>query len=143
MICIRPKAPLRDRDRDFSSLSTRITARIQCSGTVKRLDASLTKAAKGWRDSLLARRVATEACLACAELLDNTGTAQTVTMQSNICKHRKAAIVFAAVKGDALGSRPRLLLRTPAVQILAGTEEWRVFRPNEGMTKCSGKVIPP
>ena len=67
-------------------------------------------------------------------------------MQSNICKHRKAAIVFAAVKGGAPASRPRLLLRTPAVQISGGTEELRVFRPNEGMTKslllCS-KVIPP
>jgi hypothetical protein len=83
-----------------------MTARIQCSGIAKRLDASLTKAAKGWRDSLLARGVATEACLACAELLDNSGTAKTVTMQSNICKHRKAASLFGAVKGDALGSRP-------------------------------------
>jgi hypothetical protein len=138
-------APFCDRDRDFSPLSTRITARIQCSGIVKHLDASLTKAAKGWRDSLLARCVAGEACLACAELLDNTGTARTVTMQSNIRKHRKAAIVFAAVKGDALASRPRLVLRTPAVQILAGTKEWRVFRRNEGMTKgllLCGKVIP-
>jgi hypothetical protein len=64
-------------------------------------------------------------------------------MQSNSCKHRKAAIVLAAVEGDALASRPRPLMRTPAVQILAGTEEWRVFRPNEGMTKSSGKVTPP
>jgi hypothetical protein len=119
-------APFRDRARDFAPLSTRITARIQRSGTAKRQDASLTKAAKGWEDSLLARGVAGEACLACAELLDNTGTARTVTMQSNICKPRKAAIVFAAVKGDALASRPRLLLllllRTPAAQILAGTD---------------------
>jgi hypothetical protein len=139
-------APFRDRDRDFAPLSTRITARIQCSGTVKRRDASLTKAAKGWSDSLFARGVAGKACLACAELLDNTGTAKTVTMQSNIRQHRKAAIVFAAVKGDALASRPRLQLGTPAVQILAGTEEWRVFRRIEGMTKgllLCGKVIPP
>jgi hypothetical protein len=139
-------APFRDRDRDFSPLSTRITARIQCSGTVKRLDASLTKAAKGWRDSLLARGVAGKACLACAELLDHTGTAKAVTMQSNICKQRKAAIVFAAVEGDALASRPRPLLRTRAAQILAGTEDWRVFLQNEGMTKglqLCGTVIPP
>ena len=43
---LEPLAPFRDRDRDFSPLSTRITARIQCSGIVKRLDASLTRAAK-------------------------------------------------------------------------------------------------
>ena len=123
-----------------------MTARIQCSGIAKRLDASLTKAAKGWRDSLLARGVAGEACLACAELLDNTGTAKAATTQSNIRKPRKAAIVFAAVKGDAHACRPRLLPRTPAVQILAGIEEQRVFRPNEGMTKSlllCAKVTPP
>jgi hypothetical protein len=139
-------APFRDRDRDFSPLSMRMTARIHCSGTAKRLDASLTKAAKGWTDSLLARGVVGEACVPCAELLENTGTAKTVTMQSNIRKHRKAAIVFVAIKGDALASRSRLLLRTPAVRISAGTKDWRVFRPNEGMTKgllFCGKVIPP
>ena len=138
-------APFRDRDRDFSPLSTRITARIQCSGIVKRLDASSTKAAKGWRDSSLARGVAGEACLACAELLDNTGTAKTATMQSNICKHCKTGVVFAAVKGEALASRPRLL-RTRTVQILTGTEEWCALRLIEGMTKrllLCGKVIPP
>ena len=67
-------------------------------------------------------------------------------MQSNICKHRKAAAVFATVEGDALACRPRLLPRTPVVQISAGTEEWRVFRSNEGMTKgllLGAKVIPP
>ena len=101
----------------------RMTARIHCSGTAKRLDASLTKAAKGWTDSLLARGVVGEACVPCAELLENTGTAKTVTTQSNIRKHRKAAIVFMAVKGDTLASQPRPLMRTPAVQILAGTEE--------------------
>ena len=47
MICIRPIAPFRDCARTSPALSTRITDRIQCSGTAKRLDASVTNAAKG------------------------------------------------------------------------------------------------
>jgi hypothetical protein len=40
---------------------------------------------------------------------------------------RKAAIVLAAAKGDALARRPGPPLRATAVQVLAGTEEWSVF----------------
>ena len=106
MICIRPVAPFRDLARDFSSLSTRITARIQCSGTAKRLDASVTNAAKGWEDLPPARCVGGDARPACAALLDNIDAARTITMHSIVPRDRKAAIVLAAVKGDALMRRP-------------------------------------
>jgi hypothetical protein len=60
-------------------------------------------------------------------------------MHSILPTDRKAAIALATVKGEALvrwpGGRPRIksgagsgpTLRAPAVQILAGTEEWSVF----------------
>jgi hypothetical protein len=51
-------APLSDRARGLALLSACITARIQCSGKAKRLDASVTKAAKGRRDKAFGRRVA-------------------------------------------------------------------------------------
>jgi hypothetical protein len=52
-------------------------------------------------------------------------------MHSIVPRDRKAAIVLATVKGEALarrpGGRPEPPLRATAVQILAGTEEWSVF----------------
>jgi hypothetical protein len=50
-------APFCDRARNLPPLSTCSTARIQCSGTRKRLDASVTKAAKGWMVKPFGRRV--------------------------------------------------------------------------------------
>jgi hypothetical protein len=51
-------------------------------------------------------------------------------MRSIVPRDRKAAIVLAAVKGEALarppGGRPGPPLRATAVQMLAGTEEWPV-----------------
>jgi hypothetical protein len=127
MICIRPIAPLDDRARCFALLSTCIIARIQCSGTPKRLDASVTKAAKARTDETFGRRVADDSCSACAALLDSIDAAKITAMHSILRMDRKAAIVLAAAKGDALARRPGPPLRATAVQVLAGTEEWSVF----------------
>src|SRR5216684_8842638 len=127
MICIRPMAPLDDRARCFALLSTCITARIQCFGTPKRLDASVTNAAKGRTDNSFGRRVADDSCLACAVPLDRIDTAKITTMHSIVPRDRKAAIVLAAAKGEALVGRPGPPLRATAVQIPSGTEECSVF----------------
>src|SRR5450631_1190111 len=128
MICIKPMAPLDDRARCFALLSTCITARIQCSGTPKRLDASVTKAAKGRGDKAFGRRVADDPCSACAAPLDSI--AKLNTMHSVVPRDRKAAIAMATVKGKALArrpdGRPGPPLRATAVQVSAGTEEWSV-----------------
>jgi len=121
-------APFRDRARDLSPLSTRMTARIQCSGTAKRLDASVTNAARGLTDRPLARCVAGEAL---AAMLDSIDAARSVTKHTIVPKDRKTAIVRAADKGEALARRPdgRLgpSLRAMRSRTLAGTEEWSVF----------------
>src|ERR1035438_10047800 len=106
MICIRPMAPLDDRARCFALLSTCITARIQCSGTLKRLDASVTKAEKGRTDNSFGRRVADDSCSACAAPLDSIDADKIITMHSIVPRDRKAAIVLATVKGEALARRP-------------------------------------
>jgi hypothetical protein len=106
MICIRPMAPFRDRDRGFSPLSTRITARIQCSETAKRLDASVTNAAKGSMDRALAGCVCGGAFPACAAPLDSINDADIATIHTNVPRDRKAAIVLAPVKVEALTRRP-------------------------------------
>jgi hypothetical protein len=66
IICISHMAPFFDRARCSPPLSTRITARIQCSGTLKRLDASMTNVAKGWTVKSFGRLVVDEPCPACA-----------------------------------------------------------------------------
>jgi hypothetical protein len=71
MIRIRPMAPLDDRARCFALLSTCITARTHCSGTPKRFDASVTKAAKGPTDKSFGRRAASDSCSAFAAPLDS------------------------------------------------------------------------
>ncbi|MFN4925405.1 hypothetical protein [Bradyrhizobium sp.] len=52
-------------------------------------------------------------------------------MHNATLRDRNAAIVLAAVKGDALARRPDGSpgppLRAVAVRTLAGTEEWSVF----------------
>ena len=93
MICINPTAPLDERARAFAALSMCITARIQFSGTLKRLDASVTNAAKGWRDWLLARCDGCDACLASAALLNIIDDANIVTKHSILPRDRKAAIM--------------------------------------------------
>ena len=112
-------------------LSTRSTARIQCSGTPKRFDASVTKAAKGRTVELFGRRVANGSCSACAAPLNSIDAAKITTMHSILPTDRKAAIVLAAVKGEALerppDGRPGPPLRATAVHIPAGTEERSVF----------------
>jgi hypothetical protein len=125
-------APLDDRACCLALLSTCITARIQCSGTPKRLDASVTNAAKGRTDNSFGRRVADDSCSACAVPLDSIDAAKMTTMHSIVPRDRKADIVPAAVKGEALARRldrrPGPTLRATAVQVLAGTEEeWSVF----------------
>jgi hypothetical protein len=99
-------APFRDLARDFSPLSTCITTRIQCSGTANRLDASLTKTAKGWKDSLLPRCVGGDIRPACAAPLHTIKDARIIAKRIVFPRDRNAAIVLAAVKGDALARRP-------------------------------------
>ena len=99
-------APLDDRARCFALLSTCITARIQCSGTLKRLDASVTKAEKGGTDNSLGRHVADDSCSACATPLDSVDADKIITMHSIVPRDRKAAIVLATAKGEALARRP-------------------------------------
>jgi hypothetical protein len=106
MICINPMAPLDDRARCFAPLSMRITARIQCSGTLNRLDASVTNAAKGWRVSLLALGVGGDTRPACAAPLDSIDDARIITKHSIVPRDRKAAIALATVKGEALARWP-------------------------------------
>jgi hypothetical protein len=105
MICINPMAPLDDRARYFALLSTCITARIQCSDTPKRFDASVTNAAKGRTDNSFERRVADDSCPACAAPLDSINAAKITTMHSILPRECKAAIVLATVKGEALARR--------------------------------------
>jgi hypothetical protein len=118
-------APLDDRARCFAPLSACITVRIHCSGTPKRLDASATNAAKGRTGEWLGRRVADGSCSACAAPLDSIDAAKITTMHMILPMDRKAAIVLAAVKGEALArrpdGRPGPPLRATAVQILART----------------------
>jgi hypothetical protein len=106
MICIRPIAPLDDRARYFASLSTCSTARIQCSGTLKRLDASVTNSARGRTENSFGRGVADDSCPACAAPLDSINAAKITAMHSILPTDRKAAIVLATVKGEALARRP-------------------------------------
>ncbi|MGH6707542.1 MAG: hypothetical protein ACREEK_01105, partial [Bradyrhizobium sp.] len=58
-------------------------------------------------------------------------------MHTIIPRDRKAAIVLAAVKGEALtrrpNGRPGPPLRATTVRTLAGTKEWSAFRPNKGI----------
>src|SRR5258708_39286044 len=102
MICINPMAPLSDRARGLALLSACITARIQCSGKAKRLDASVTKAAKGRRDKAFGRRVDDDSCSACAAPLASIEAAKITTMHSIVPRDRRAAIVLATLKGEGL-----------------------------------------
>src|SRR3954451_10842444 len=106
MICINPMAPFGDRACDLSWLSTCITARIHCSGTLKRLDASVTKAAKGSTDKSLARCLADNARSACAEALSSIDDAKIARTHAIAPRDRKAAIVRTAVKVEALTRQP-------------------------------------
>src|ERR1700730_17869778 len=60
-------------------------------------------------------------------------------------RDRKAAIVLAAIKGEALsrrpGGRPRLPLRATAVAKVVGTEEWCCVRSNRGMADSWVRVL--
>jgi hypothetical protein len=90
----------------------------------------VTNAAKGRTDNSFGPRVADDSCSACAGPLDSIDAAKITTMHSVVPRDRKAAIVLAAVKGEALArrpdGRPGPPLRATAVQVLAGTEEWSV-----------------
>jgi len=99
-------APLDERARGFAPLSTCITARIQCSGTPKRLDALVTNAVKGGSDWLLARCIGCDTRSARAASLHSIDDTKIVTKHSIGPRDRKAAIVLAAVKGEALARRP-------------------------------------
>jgi hypothetical protein len=105
-ICISPMALFFDGARCLPSLSTRMTARIQCSGTLKRLDASITYAAKGWTVKPFGRRVVDDPCSTFAAPPNSIDAARIATMHITILRDRKPAIVLAAVKGEALSRRP-------------------------------------
>jgi hypothetical protein len=64
----------------------------------------------------------------CEALQDNIDAAKTITALSIDLRDRKAAIVPAAVKNEALTRRPDgglwPLIRGTAMRNLAGTEEW-------------------
>lgn len=142
--------PLEDRTRCLAPLSTCITTRIQCSGTSKRLDASVTKAASGWMDMPFARCVTGDARPAYAAPFNSNEAAKTseCTASSRKIARLPSCLRPPRVKRwraslTAALDRP---LRATAVQILAGTKEWRVFLPSKGMTgslRSAGKVIPP
>jgi hypothetical protein len=91
------------------------------------LDASVTNAVKERTDESFGRRVADDSCSACAAPLDSIDAAKITAMHSILRMDRKAAIVLAAAKGEALERRPGPTLRAAAVQVLAGTEERSVF----------------
>jgi hypothetical protein len=137
MICINPIAPVRDRARKSPALSTRMTDRIQCSGMAKRLEASVIKAAKESTGRPFARCAADDARAACAASLTSIGDVKIATVHAIAPRDRKAAIVLAAVQGEALSRRPSgrpgLPLRATAVMDLVGTEEWCCIRSNRGM----------
>ncbi len=76
-----------------------ISARIQCSGTTKRLDASLTKVAKGSIDKPPAQCVAGNARSACAAPLDSSDDAMIATVHSIAPRDRKPAFVLAGRPG--------------------------------------------
>ena len=108
-----------------------ITARIQCSGTAKRLDASVTNAAKGLGGGDAAFWAFGAARSACATPPRNINDAKSTTKHTIVPRVRKRAIVLVAVKDDARtrrpNGRPGPPLRATAVRTLAGTEEWSVF----------------
>src|ERR1700733_14910154 len=106
MIWVSPMAPFRERARMSPALSTRITACIQCSGTPKRSDASVTKAAKGSIRAVTARCAADDSPLALTALLHDVNDATIATMHMVAPRDRKRAIVLAAVKDEALTRRP-------------------------------------
>src|ERR1700709_2677082 len=106
MICISPMAPLRDCVRIFPRLSTRITARIQYSGTAKRLDASVTNSANGLAGDAAACWSVNDDRSACTGLLDSIDNAKTASMHTILPRERKHAAVVAALKGKSLAPRP-------------------------------------
>jgi hypothetical protein len=127
MICINPMAPFCDRARGFPSLSTCITARIQCSGTAKRLDASVTNAAKGLGGEAAAFRAFSAAGSACAAPLSSIDDTNITTMHTKVPRDRKAAIVLPTVKAEAVTRRTDDSSGAPmsvtAARSAAGTEE--------------------
>lgn len=66
----------------------------------------MTNAAKGLLDISLARCMAGNARLAGAELLNSIDDAKIATMHNSPARDRNAAIVLAAVKGEALTLQP-------------------------------------
>jgi hypothetical protein len=64
------------------------------------------KAASGWLDMPFARCVAGDARPAYAAPFNSNDAAKTVRMHSIVPKDRQAAIVLAAVKGEALARQP-------------------------------------
>ena len=98
------------------------------------IDGQTVRSMRGRRRSLGMRRT-----------LNSIDDAKIATMHAIAPRDRKAAIVLAAVQGEALsrrpGGRPGPPLRAMAVTDLVGTEEWCCVRSNRGMTDFSGRTI--
>jgi wobble nucleotide-excising tRNase len=73
---------------------------------LKRLDASVTNSARGRTENSFGRGVADDSCPACAAPLDSINAAKITAMHSILPTDRKASIVLATVKGEALARRP-------------------------------------
>ncbi len=96
----------------------------------QRLDASLTKVAKGSIDKPPTRCVAGNARSACAAPLDSSDDAMIATVHSIGPRDRKPAFVLAAVQGDAVTRRPDCR-RGPPLRATAV----RTFGRDEGMIR--------
>ena len=123
-----------------------ITARIQCSGTANRFDASADKSCEG----IDGQTVRSMRCRRRSRGMRRNARATSVdakiaTMHAIVPRDRKAAIVLAAVQGKALSRRPRGRpgppLRATAIANVVGTEEWCCVRSNRGMTEFSRRTI--
>jgi hypothetical protein len=106
MICMSPIARFAIAPAPHQR-TRRITDRIQCSGTAKRLDAPVIKAANGSMLGPLARWVTDNARSTCAASLNRIDDATIAGMQTLAPRDRKAAIVFAAVNGENAHASPR------------------------------------
>jgi hypothetical protein len=106
MICINPIAPFGDLARTSPALSTVITARIQCTGTAKRREASSIRFANDPAGRALAGCPA-DALSACAAFTGTIANDNTITtVQAAVPKRRKHATVLAPVQGKAASRRP-------------------------------------
>src|SRR5215467_653275 len=103
MICISPSAPRGDTACALPALSTRMTARIHCSGIANRRDASVTNDAYGPTGRGFDGSEVNAAVASSALAPDGSSDAdKEARKHAAIRISRRLAIVPAAVRGDAL-----------------------------------------